>query len=135
MSGDINKRILLIRKDLGLIQSDVAKMLGIRTSTYSQMERKGNVTCETLIKLAKIFNVDVLTLLYGEDIPKIEKKIPTIRELKKDIDGIPPLVAKDVYEKFAVIAMRNLPDDSKQEIYELIMDKLKYTKKLIFQKE
>ena len=119
----INQRVRKYRKDLFLNQSDVAQMLGMKTSTYSQMERWGNITCETLLKLTKLLKVDVLKLLYGEDIQKKEMK--DINEFKADIDGVGMIVAQDVYEKFAVIAMRNLSQPLKQEIYEFILDELK----------
>ena len=122
----INQRVRKYRKDLFLNQSDVAKMLGMKTSTYSQMERMGNITCETLLKLTEILKVDVLKLLYGEDMPKKEMK--DINEFKADIDGVGMIVAQDVYEKFAVIAMRNLSQPLKQEIYEFILDELKNVK-------
>lgn len=122
----INQRVRKYRKDLFLNQSDVAQMLGMKTSTYSQMERMGNITCETLLKLTEILKVDVLKLLYGEDMPK--KEIKDINEFKADIDGVGMIVAQDVYEKFAVIAMRNLSQPLKQEIYEFILDELKNVK-------
>jgi len=100
-------------------------MLGLKTSTYSQMERIGKITSELLIKLTVILQTDALTLLYGENKPKMP--IPEIKEIKKDIDGIPLLVAQDLFEKFAVIAMRNLSNGGKLEVYEFIMEKLKNT--------
>lgn len=122
----INQRVRKYRKELFLSQADVAGMLGMKTSTYSQMERMGNITCETLLKLAEIFKVDALKLLYGEDMPK--KEIKDIKEFKADIDGVGMIVAQDVYEKFAVIAMRNLSQPLKQEVYEFILDELKNVK-------
>ena len=122
----INQRVRKYRKDLFLSQADVAQMLDMKTSTYSQMERMGNITCETLLKLTEILKVDVLKLLYGEDMPK--KEIKDINEFKADIDGVGMIVAQDVYEKFAVIAMRNLSQPLKQEIYEFILDELKNVK-------
>ena len=119
----INQRVKKYRKELFLSQADVAQMLDMKTSTYSQMERMGNITCETLLKLTEILKVDVLKLLYGEDMPKKEMK--DINEFKADIDGVGMIVAQDVYEKFAVIAMRNLSQPLKQEIYEFILDELK----------
>ena len=44
----VNERIRLCRKERELTQTRVAKVLGIKTCTYSQLERKGYVTCETL---------------------------------------------------------------------------------------
>lgn len=122
----INQRVKKYRKELFLSQADVAQMLDMKTSTYSQMERMGNMTCETLLKLTEILKVDVLKLLYGEDMPK--KEIKDINEFKADIDGVGMIVAQDVYEKFAVIAMRNLSQPLKQEIYEFILDELKNVK-------
>lgn len=122
----INQRVKKQRKELFLSQADVAQMLDMKTSTYSQMERMGNITCETLLKLTEILKVDVLKLLYGEDMPK--KEIKDINEFKADIDGVEMIVAQDVYEKFAVIAMRNLSQPLKQEIYEFILDELKNVK-------
>ena len=122
----INQRVKKQRKELFLSQADVAQMLDMKTSTYSQMERMGNITCETLLKLTEILKVDVLKLLYGEDMPK--KEIKDINEFKADIDGVGMIVAQDVYEKFAVIAMRNLSQPLKQEIYEFILDELKNVK-------
>lgn len=122
----INQRVKKYRKELFLSQADVAQMLDMKTSTYSQMERMGNITCETLLKLTEILKVDVLKLLYGEDMPK--KEIKDINEFKADIDGVGMIVAQDVYEKFAVIAMRNLSQPLKQEIYEFILDELKNVK-------
>lgn len=122
----INQRVKKYRKELFLSQADVAQMLDMKTSTYSQMERMGNITCETLLKLTEILKVDVLKLLYGEDMPKKEMK--DINEFKADIDGVGMIVAQDVYEKFAVIAMRNLSQPLKQEIYEFILDELKNVK-------
>ena len=119
----INQRVKKYRKELFLSQADVAQMLDMKTSTYSQMERMGNITCETLLKLTEILKVDVLKLLYGEDMPKKEMK--DINEFKADIDGVGMIVAQDVYDKFAVIAMRNLSQPLKQEIYEFILDELK----------
>lgn len=123
MEKTINQRIRYYRKKLGYTQSQVGEMLGIKTSTYSQMERMGNITCEILIKLTEVLKVDALTLLYGKKTP--EKQIPKAEEIKKDINGIPFLIAEDLYEKFAVLAIRNLPSENKKEIYEFVLDKLK----------
>ncbi len=70
----VNERIRLCRKERGLNQTQVAKALGIKTSTYSQMERKGYVTCETLKILSEVFDVSPIYLLYGT---KTENDIST----------------------------------------------------------
>lgn len=45
------------------------------------------------------------------------------------------LIAQDIYEKFTVIAMRNLQDNCKQEIYEFMIDKMKNIENLKFDKK
>ena len=42
-------------------------MIGLETSTYSQMERKGQITCDVLLRLAKALKVDATVLLLGEN--------------------------------------------------------------------
>ncbi len=78
MTHEINQRIKNRRKKLGIRQKKVAKFLGIKESTYSQMERTGNITCETAVKLARLFDTDLDSLILGvekdERPPKEEKK-------------------------------------------------------------
>lgn len=73
---DINARILAYRRIKKVSQQDVADYLGIKVSTYSQMEREGIITCEKLIKIAEFLNVDIRCFLYGfeYEMPKIEIK-------------------------------------------------------------
>ena len=66
MSKTINQRVAMYRKLLGYSQSQIAEMLGKKSSTYSQCERTGTFTCETIMSLAEIFDADVRVLLYGE---------------------------------------------------------------------
>ena len=63
----VNERIQLCRKERELTQTRVAKVLGIKTCTYSQLERKGYVTCETLKILSRFFDVSPIYLLYGTE--------------------------------------------------------------------
>ncbi len=132
MQETINQRIRRYRKKSGYTQEYVAKQLGEKISTYSQMERKGNITCEMLIKLTAVLDIDALTLLYGEK----EESQTTLSNLEEitiepiDTSEIQPLVTQNIYEKIAVIAMRAFPQKRKQEIYEYIINKLKNIGKL-----
>ncbi len=82
MSNEINQRIKTIRKELGFKQKDAAKFLGIKESTYSQMERTGIITCNTAIKLAIMFNTDLNYLLLGLEPTAV---IPPPQEKEKEI--------------------------------------------------
>ncbi len=62
---EINERIRQQRKSKHLTQTEVAEALGIKCSTYSQMERKGIITAETVLKLSELFEINSDILLYG----------------------------------------------------------------------
>ncbi len=63
----VNQRIAKCRKLANLTQTDVAEKLGIKCSTYSQMERKGLVTAERLFEMSKIFGVTPCYLYDGKE--------------------------------------------------------------------
>lgn len=67
MSNPINDRIRATRKAKGFKQLQVAKLIGIKESTYSQMERTGNITSDRIVQLAEIFGVSTDYLLTGKD--------------------------------------------------------------------
>ena len=75
MKETINQRIAKCRKLANLTQTDVAERLGMKCSTYSQMERRGIVSAERLSKMAQIFNVSANYLLDGIEPMKNEKNI------------------------------------------------------------
>ena len=64
---EINARITSLRKLREYKQADVAELLGMKTSTYSQMEQRGNITAEMVIRLSELFDIDPREILYGED--------------------------------------------------------------------
>ena len=66
MDLEVNARIRALRKKHKFTQAELGKMLGYKTSTYSQIERKGNIDTELLKNLCEVFNVDVKYLLFGE---------------------------------------------------------------------
>ncbi len=66
MSKLINKNVASYRKLAGLSQAQMAELLGMKCSTYSQMERIGNISAERLSRIAKIFGVEV-EVFYRED--------------------------------------------------------------------
>lgn len=75
MELTINQRIARYRRLSDLTQSDVAEKLGMKSSTYSQMERKGNISAQMILRLADIFNVEPNELLYGEKKQYVEPPI------------------------------------------------------------
>lgn len=71
---NLNERIAHCRRLANLKQHIVAEKLGIKGSTYSQMEREGNVSAERLFQLAEIFGVSPCYLFSGEE--PCKKNIP-----------------------------------------------------------
>ena len=68
MGSEINKRVTKYRKLAHLTQKQVAELMEMRNSSYSQMERVGDISAERIVKLAEIFGINVGLLLYGEEI-------------------------------------------------------------------
>lgn len=132
MEETINQRIKRYRNKLDYNQQDVAEKMGMKLSTYSQMERGGKVSCERITKLAEILNVDVLTLLYGENesktnnIKPIEPKPepqpekPTLPPRKPIL---PPKITPDdltAREADLVIMFRNINKPNQTLVYEFV---------------
>ena len=63
----VNDRIIKYRNIADLNQTEVAEKLGIKCSTYSQLERKGIVSAERLFKLSEIFGVSPCMLFNGKE--------------------------------------------------------------------
>ncbi len=62
----INKRIKNLRISKSITQEQMGSFLGIKTSTYSQLERKGVFTAQHIVKLAPFLDVDYPCLLEGK---------------------------------------------------------------------
>ena len=60
----INERVIKFRRQLGCTQEELALNIDYKTSSYSQLERRGKIGCETLKKISRYLNVDILDLLY-----------------------------------------------------------------------
>lgn len=117
MADTINSRIKKIRKSKGITQVEMAKILGMKHDTYSKVERNGNISCELLLKLSALFKTDVTQFLYDD--------------YENETINSPFIIARDIYEKLVVIAMRNLPSESKKEVYDIIVEKFVNAKGLI----
>ena len=82
---EINARIASLRRLREYRQADVAELLGMKTSTYSQMEQKGIITAEMVIRLSQLFDVDAREILYDSD---YETPIPPTKKLSNREENI-----------------------------------------------
>jgi len=65
----IGKRLKLLREEMGLKQIDIAEMLGVSRTTYTQYEtEKREPNLATVAKLAEIYNTSVDFILGKTDI-------------------------------------------------------------------
>ena len=139
-----NKRVAKYRRFVDLTQKEVAERLGMKSSTYSQLERKGRIGVEQLIKIAEILGVDISLLLYDEKKPNyIEKEIKPEEEKLSDIitfgqeprlpiiDAPPkkpiidePLTITKMEESYIKI-LRKLKKDDRDEVIDLLEQKHK----------
>lgn len=125
MNGEtINQRITRIRKSKKITQKEMAERLGMKESTYSQMERQGNISAQTLLSIAAVLEVDINLLLYGEEgLVQPEKAEPIVLEQRRfelkfeENDDTPKPVTKfDV----AVETFRSFNREQQAQVYDLI---------------
>ncbi len=107
MKETINQRITKYRRFRGYTQAQMAERLGMKSSTYSQCERIGKISCEQIVLISEILDLDVGVLLYGE-----EKIKPPI---------IPPQEPEfTLMEKNIIKIIRNLKNQNRKELLLII---------------
>lgn len=110
---EIAKNILFYRKKYGYTQSQLGELLGVRNTSVSNWETGDNsIDIETLLKLCKIFNVE-LNDMYGQygkkdDLTEKEKKIIEAYRTKKEM--------QPAIDKLLLSESTNLSDDMKSTI-------------------
>ncbi len=62
----INERVKYYRNLKGYSQKQFSEMLNIKKSTYSYIEKDGNISCEIAKRMAEILEIDVRLLLYEQ---------------------------------------------------------------------
>ena len=66
MTEALRKRIVHYRKAAGYTQENLAELLGMKPSTYSQKEKHGTIDCELAVIMADLFKVDIFAILFEE---------------------------------------------------------------------
>lgn len=126
MADAINQRIKKFRRGLHYTQEQIALKMGMKPSTYSQMERCGKISSARITQLAEILETDAITLLYGETEktitlvqPPIDPK-PVISEEKPLV--IPNLSSSDLTAREAALVkmFKNISEPNKTLVYEFV---------------
>ncbi len=81
----INERIQALRRKKHLTQEKMGKLLGIKTSTYSQLEKNGHISAERIKLLAEIFEVDYCYLIDGNTVNETFEKEDLIKDIREVI--------------------------------------------------
>lgn len=120
----VNERIAKYRRLSNIKQRDMAEKLGMKGSTYSQMEREGIVSADRLFQMAEIFGITPCELYNGVEpcksnisnpqtptdnpstlifqqspMPKIEKEIFTVTKKEENLIKIIRNLSKPNYDK------------------------------------
>lgn len=135
---EVNRRIALYRKMANLTQTEVAEKMGMKCSTYSQMERKGRINTERLLALSKILGVTPDMLLYESstgkklDFSGTETVASSLNQNNNPFAnssyGPAPFIPTHKEESIIKI-LRNLPKSYYDEVVNFIDLKYKESKK------
>ena len=137
MDASINQRIALYRKMANLTQTEVAEKMGMKCSTYSQMERKGSISTERLLTICKILGVTPEMLLYDNtegkklDFSGTETMTSTLNQQSNPFAnssyGPAPFIPTHKEESIIKI-LRNLPKPYYDDVVNFIEAKYKESK-------
>ena len=135
----INRRIAQYRKLAQFSQEELAELMDMKPSTYSQMERRGNIDCVRLLRIAKILKADILELLFGEEKAKeLRKYYAKLAILSGEVLPIggeplpkpepkpePPDINLTVRDKNHISVIHNLSAEDKTRVYEFAYELFK----------
>lgn len=133
----INERVKRCRKMCDMRQEDLAAAMGMKASTYSQMERTGEITAVRLIQIADILGISPNLLFYGTEEKEQPIIDPTTKHEKPGGLGQPnpvdPIIVTPKKftpdeEKYFTIVRDFFPKKYKEELFEYIQEKYKEIK-------
>ncbi len=131
MISTINGRIAMYRKLAGFTQAQAAEKLGMKYTTYAQMERKGTVSTTRLLDMAAVFGIKPEDLLYGESSynyrPTQESVVTLHQEPVPLFKGPAPIVITNQEENIIKI-IRNFSKADRDDVISYIEKKYKDAK-------
>ncbi len=81
MKSTVNQRIREARKNKHYSQEQVGEFIGMKCSTYSQMERKGSISVDKALLLADILDADPYYIIFGKNKENLFEFTPTSPEI------------------------------------------------------
>ncbi len=134
MKSSVNERIKEMRNKRGYTQAQFAELLGLKCSTYSQMERIGTISVEMAKHISKVLEIDSDYIIYGK---KYEKPIDFSPATKPTLIANDPQIffekikngdehlVLNVQEKNLIKNFRQLKKNEQQELFAFIQSKQK----------
>ena len=136
MYDSINERIKYYRNQKKLSQTELGAKLGLKCSTYSQMERQGSISVPMALDIAKFLEVNPDLIIYGyeknqpieitvtkpqtiiagEKTPFIENYAKPAVEIKEEKVGN----TLSATEEGIIEIYRSLPKDKQKELFNFI---------------
>lgn len=124
----INKRVAHYRKLANLTQVETAERMGMKVSTYSQMERVGRISGERIVKLAAIFNIDPYLILHNEFDDEAKKEVrsePQVVTFRQEQTTfqLPAEFTPTAKEIGFLKMLRNIAKPDQQDVINLLTEK------------
>lgn len=137
MELSINERIKKYRTEKKISQKELGEAIGMKMNAYSRMEREGNISVEDALAIAQVLGIDPDLLIYGEkpfEFATIEPTVLVAEDPYKNANFLSdsPTVTLTYMsgdfeisneEKNLIKIFRNLDDDKKQAVRDLLSKK------------
>ncbi len=137
MYGTVNERIKYYRNQKKLNQTELGAKLGLKCSTYSQMERQGNISVDMALEIAKVLDVDPDLIIYGETNSRPIEITPTkpqtltakdtltVLDIYKNPQKPEPSTEENEYvlnatEETIIDIYRGLPKEKQKKMYDFV---------------
>lgn len=112
----MNNKLKELRKNSALTQKQIADVIGIDRSTYSYYENgKASPSLEVLIKIAKVFNVTLDYIIYGEE-SKTVQPVSVLTDNYTSYSKVDSFVNLSLEEKNLLMYSRLLDSDSLKKL-------------------
>ena len=97
VNKELGKRIRKLRISQNLNVKYMADEIGILDTSYSKIEREGTNNLQTLLKIAELLNVDIVSLIPVEENSKVADKLndygfATRQDLKEIVELLKSLI-------------------------------------------
>ena len=112
----MNNKLKALRKNSALTQKQIADVIGIDRSTYSYYENgKASPSLEVLVKIAKVFNVTLDYIIYGEE-SKTVQPVSVLTDNYTSYSKVDSFVNLSLEEKNLLMYSRLLDSDSLKKL-------------------